>query len=112
LQHQTTLFSSLNSSTSYTDEQIFGSEQPQFRQHNLNVILNTQSLKQNAESPPKSNSKHQRKTKGMKENAGNEFAGLQQFIMSNIDSPGEQSVQDFSSFSNSSDSSNYSNDDV
>jgi hypothetical protein len=48
----------------------------------------------------------------MKENAGNEFAGLQQFIMSNIDSPGEQSVKDFSSFSNSSDSSNYSNDDV
>jgi len=48
----------------------------------------------------------------MKENLGSEFAGLQQFIMSQIDSPGDNSVQDFSSFSNSSDSSDYSNEEV
>lgn len=71
-QNQTTLFSSMNSSASYGEDQA---ALPQFRPLNLNVILNTQSL--NPESPAKSPGKQQRPTRGMKENAGNEFAGLQ-----------------------------------
>lgn len=98
---QANLFSSFNSQASFPDEA------PMLRPQNLNALFKACDPREKPTDSPSKSVKDIKKS-AQKENC-QEFAGLQAFIMSNLDSPGAQSVQSFSSFSNSSASSEGSN---